>query len=46
MDCVTPSNPLGLEKGYGIEKGKAFSIYEKEIISNFAYTSFYILFTQ
>lgn len=21
MDCVTPSNPYGLERGYGIPKG-------------------------
>ena len=24
MDCVTPSNPLGLEKGHGIPLGKGW----------------------
>lgn len=27
MDCVTPSNPHGLEKGYGIPTGEALDIY-------------------
>lgn len=26
-DCVTPSNPHGLEKGYGIPKGESLTIY-------------------
>ena len=37
-DCVTPSNPLGLEKGHGIAKGEGLDIWavlekvkEKEI---------------
>ncbi|XP_018560902.1 DNA polymerase subunit gamma-1, mitochondrial [Anoplophora glabripennis] len=28
QDCITPSNPLGLSKGYGIENGEALNIYE------------------
>ncbi|KAM7288490.1 DNA polymerase subunit gamma-1 [Ixodes scapularis] len=27
MDCVTPSNPHGLKKGYGIPAGEALDIY-------------------
>lgn len=27
MDCVTPSNPQGLRKGYGIAPGEALDIY-------------------
>ena len=26
-DCVTPSNPLGLEKGHGIAKGEGLDIW-------------------
>jgi DNA polymerase gamma 1 len=26
-DCVTPSNPQGLAKGYGIPEGEALDIY-------------------
>lgn len=26
MDCVTPSNPLGLKKGHGISLGKRLKI--------------------
>ena len=26
-DCVTPSNPLGLEKGHGITKGEGLDIW-------------------
>lgn len=28
QDCLTPSNPHGLERGYGIAKGEALDIYE------------------
>ncbi|XP_028128634.2 DNA polymerase subunit gamma-1, mitochondrial isoform X1 [Diabrotica virgifera virgifera] len=28
QDCVTPSNPHGLSKGYGIPNGEALNIYE------------------
>nr|XP_032523144.1 DNA polymerase subunit gamma-1, mitochondrial [Danaus plexippus plexippus] len=28
MDCVTPSNPHGLEKGYGIPNGESLTIYD------------------
>ncbi|PIK41139.1 putative DNA polymerase subunit gamma-1-like [Apostichopus japonicus] len=28
MDCVTPSNPHGLERGYNIPKGEALNIHE------------------
>ncbi|XP_053320957.1 DNA polymerase subunit gamma-1 [Spea bombifrons] len=28
MDCVTPSNPTGMEKRYGIPQGEALDIYE------------------
>uniref|UniRef100_T1IPA4 DNA polymerase subunit gamma-1 n=1 Tax=Strigamia maritima TaxID=126957 RepID=T1IPA4_STRMM len=28
MDCKTPSNPLGLTKGYGIASGEALNIYQ------------------
>lgn len=28
MDCVTPSNPRGLHRGYGIPSGEALNIYE------------------
>ncbi|XP_044736733.1 DNA polymerase subunit gamma-1, mitochondrial [Chrysoperla carnea] len=28
QDCITPSNPEGLEKGYGIQKGESLDIYE------------------
>jgi DNA polymerase gamma 1 len=27
LEFITPSNPFGLSKGYGIEKGKAFDVY-------------------
>lgn len=28
MDCITPSNPHGLEIGYGIKPGESLSIYD------------------
>ncbi|KAM8972300.1 DNA polymerase subunit gamma-1 [Pelodytes ibericus] len=28
MDCVTPSNPTGIEKRYGIAQGEALDIYQ------------------
>lgn len=28
QDCVTPSNPHGLQKGYGIENGESLDIYQ------------------
>lgn len=28
LDCTTPSNPHGLEAGYGIPKGESLNIYE------------------
>ncbi|XP_071359062.1 DNA polymerase subunit gamma-1 [Trachinotus anak] len=28
MDCVTPSNPTGLERRYGLKPGEALDIYE------------------
>ncbi|XP_053616538.1 DNA polymerase subunit gamma-1, mitochondrial [Plodia interpunctella] len=28
MDCVTPSNPHGLEKGYGIPNGESLNIFD------------------
>ncbi|XP_064607817.1 DNA polymerase subunit gamma-1-like [Liolophura sinensis] len=34
MDCVTPSNPHGLERGYGIPHGEALDIYQLLEITN------------
>jgi DNA polymerase gamma 1 len=28
LDCITPSNPLGLEKGYGISPGESLTIQQ------------------
>ena len=28
MDCVTPSNPLGLLKGYGVEYGESLTVHD------------------
>lgn len=28
MDCVTPSNPEGLSKGYNIQPGETLDIYQ------------------
>nr|XP_006815395.1 PREDICTED: DNA polymerase subunit gamma-1-like [Saccoglossus kowalevskii] len=34
MDCKTPSNPHGLEKGYGIPEGEALDIYDVLKLTN------------
>ncbi|XP_042554436.1 DNA polymerase subunit gamma-1 [Dipodomys spectabilis] len=28
MDCKTPSNPMGMERGYGVPQGEALDIYQ------------------
>lgn len=28
MDCQTPSNPYGLKRGYGIDFGRSYDIYQ------------------
>ncbi|XP_030759971.1 DNA polymerase subunit gamma-1, mitochondrial [Sitophilus oryzae] len=40
-DCCTPSNPHGLEKGYGIKRGEALDIYQAIEKANGRYKCWY-----
>lgn len=40
-DCQTPSNPHGLEKGYGVKNGEALDIYQAVEKANGQYTCWY-----
>lgn len=41
QDCVTPSNPHGLSKGYGIPNGEALNIYDAIKKANGKYVCWY-----
>ncbi|KAJ8942912.1 hypothetical protein NQ314_009887 [Rhamnusium bicolor] len=41
QDCITPSNPHGLNKGYGIENGEALDIFEAIEKAGGKYTCWY-----